>query len=329
MVRRRRVAIAPARGIALVCVLGLAPVIACGLDAVGTDAISDASPNAAIDGATPPSDEGDGAVTRQPGLADGDVPEATTIPFDAGEVDVDAGCNTVAIDDPLSSISASRWLVTSSGNPGLPAPVSTNVGDIVKLVTTRDGSRGALWLTNPVPLQAFDVQFTVFGDCGSYDIFDPSCADGFVAAWLDTSGAGDLGAALDNAGTGSSFGIPSGLSGGGVAIDLHQNGFPISDPYTPSLEALAIDGSMAPATYDWSKSTAQHTRLAGYTHTIGLRLRGTALTVSYDGQPAYGGAPVTVPATPSGTFGFTAATGGENAVFYVWDFHAVFYDCLP
>jgi hypothetical protein len=328
MHRRRRAAIAPAHVFAFVLALGVAPLVACGLDAVGAQAISDASPNGAPDGAAPSEGEGGGdGDGASPGLPDGDVPEATTIPFDAGEVD--AGCNTVTIDDPLSSISPSRWLVTSNGNnAGLPAVVGTTAGDIVKLVTTRGGSRGGLWLANPVPLAAFDVQFTVYGACESTDWWDYSCADGLAAAWLDTTGVSSgLGAALGNAGSGSTLGIPTGLSGAGIAIDYFQNAAPLSDPFVPSLETIAIDGTKPPATYDWTKAAAQHTHLSGYTHTIGLRLRGTTLSVSYDGAPAY--APVTVPATPSGTFGFTAATGGESAVFYVWDFHAVFYDCVP
>ncbi len=301
---------------------------ACGIDvrgssggAAGSDA---ASGDATIDA--------DGLVDGEaPALGDADIGDAGVgVPFDAGLAD--AACDATTLDDPLTGIDATKWLVTSQGNPGRPAPVRAGNGgsarNIISMIADHyNSARGGLWLANAVPTRALDVQFRAAADCGSW--LGDGCADGFTAVWLDASSvpAGGIATAVNAAGNGSTLGVPNNLGGGGFAIDLFQNSN-LNDPPSPALEVLAIRSTQAPASYPWVvQGVSSYAYGNAYVHTYDLHLRNAQLTVSVDGKPVM--ANVAVPATTQSVFGFTAATGGQNGVFYVWDFHAAFFACDP
>jgi hypothetical protein len=236
----------------------------------------------------------------------------------------DASCAPTKIDDPLTTID-SKWIVQEKNNSNRPAVISSGDSKIVSMIGgDRDDARGALFLANPVPTRAFDVQFKFAVDCGLY--WWSGCADGMAAVWLDVSalGGGALAGAVANAGTGSTFGIPNGLTGAGVGIDIHQNP---GDPSTPAIEILSIDGTRALGSYPWIVKSTSDKYDGAVAHTMRLSLRAGLLTATLDGKPLVSGVATTP--TTSSAFGFTAATGGENGVFYVWDFHAAFFSCDP
>jgi hypothetical protein len=310
------------RSVALVALAPLVPALACGLDLVGTspDAGAGASPEAgAADGAQPLDGAADGGPED---IADADTFEVGSTPFDSGVVD--AGCETDPIDDPLSSIDPTRWL-TVSNLTGYPRPERSGNTNILHLLTSAyTGEYTGLWLKNAMPMTSFDVEFTVYGQCGNHYIWDPDCADGMAAVWLDTTTPGT--GALSSAASGSTLGIPRSLSGAGLALDFYPNA-PLGDQSAPALEVLAINGAKNPATYPWVVKSSPHGQLPGVTHRVRLSARGGSLAVFYDDAIQFGG-PVPIPTVARGSFGFTAATGSQTAYFYIWDFHAVFYDCL-
>jgi hypothetical protein len=259
-------------------------------------------------------------------LPDADLTEAGVFPFDAGVVD--AACTPILIDDPLSSINPALWTITSAGNPGHPSVVVNSSLDFVSLVNAHDdGARGGIWLTTTQPTTAFDVQFQLFVACGSH-WFD-GCGDGFAAAWLDGASIlpGGLAPAVNNARDHETFGIPRGMNGNALALDIYTNDS-IGDPGTPALEVISVNGALEPATYPWVRASLGYGALTGHPHVLHLQVRKGLLTVLVDGL-ATSLTDITVQPVQTSVFGLTAATGGENGVFYVWDFHAAFFPCDP
>jgi hypothetical protein len=299
-----------------VATVALATVIsvACGIDVTGASAgpTDDA-------GAESGADARSGAPEGLVGGGDSD-----SVGFDAGVAD--AACTPTTIDDPLQAIDGTRWISQETNNNGRPTPVQANPNKIISFIgSDRSGARGALWLVNAVPTQALDVQFRFAVDCGPY--IWSGCADGLAVAWLEVGGLGPgaLAPALGNAGTGNGFGIPTGLAGAAVSVDIYTNS---GDPQTPALEILDVDGVRTPGGYPWIVQSSSNDDYGGSNaHTMRLHLRKGLLTASVDGKDVL--TDVAVRPTKQSGFGFTAATGGDNGVFYVWDFHAAFFDCDP
>jgi hypothetical protein len=314
----QRLAMRRPHAFAALVVLGMIAVaVACGVDVVGIGPDMGASSGGPGDGAAP----GEGGV-EVIGGDDGGI--GVGVPFDAGVAD--AACDATLLDDPLSTI-GSKWLVTHASDDAWPKIETIQLSggssrDVVSLIEpSQNGARGAIWLATPVPTQALDVQFQYAALCGT-GTFD-GCADGLAAVWLGDTTSVPM--ATTGASNGSSFGVPPGLGGAGLAVDLFQNGN-LGDPSVPALEVLALDGTKTPASYHWVAQGASDPNYGnGHVRTVRLHLRGAQLTVSVDGSPAFTN--VAVPSVSSSAFGFTAATGGQNGLFYVWDFHAAFYTC--
>jgi hypothetical protein len=303
---------------ALSALAAIAVIVACGVDVVGIAPAADASGGGPDDGAPP--GEGGAEVI---GGDDGGI--GVGVPFDAGVAD--ASCDATLLDDPLSTIDSKKWLVTHANDDAWPKIETIQLSggsmrDVVSLIEpSQNGARGAIWLATPVPTQALDVQFQYAALCGT-GTFD-GCADGMAAVWLGDTASVPM--ATAGASNGSSFGVPPALGGAGLAVDLFQNSN-LGDPSVPALEVLALDGTKTPASYRWvAQGASDPTYGNGHVRTVRLHLRGAQLTVSVDGSPAFMN--VAVPSVSSSAFGFTAATGGQNGLFYVWDFHAAFYTC--
>lgn len=286
---------------------------ACGIDVRG---VAPAADGGASDG-------GGEAGTEGRVVTDGGDGQ-DTVGFDAGVAD--AACTPTLIDDSLGAIDPNKWIVQETNNSDRPAPIQSGSRKIVSMIGgDRDSARGALFLAKAVPTKAFDVQFRFAVDC-STNWFNGGCADGMAVSWTDVSAlaGGSLASAIANAGNGQGFGIPNALAGGAVGIDIYRNA---SDPDTPAIEILALDGKRTPGTYPWIVQSASGNYGGAYAHTMLLHFRGGLLTVSVDNKPLLSN--VAVPATSTSAFGFSAGTGGENGVFYVWEVHAAFYGCDP
>ena len=281
------------------CLLGIAAatlcVIACGLGTMGTGGLTpDEGPEASADA---------GIAAPTPEAAPGCAP-------------------VVTFTDGLTTIDTTRWLVIKDGSNGdhpkaVTGGESPLDGGVVSLVTPGvNNSRGGLWLAMPLPTRAFDVTLSTMIVC------KPGCADGFAVAWVDTTDK----SVLDKASSGRTFGIPPGVDGGAMSLDLYKN-TESSDPPVPYLGLLGVEGTKSAGNYAWNAAVTPPTpALINALHTIALRMRGGTLTVSVDGTAQTSGA---VPSGFSGFFGITAATGGAAATFLVRDVSASFYDCDP
>jgi hypothetical protein len=292
-----------ASGLAVASLLLIGVAAACGISTLGT-------------GGALPEDAGTAPLDAGTSNATGDVAAPEAAPPCAP---------TLTFTDPLSTIDATRWLtIKDSSNGDHPKVVmmgseSPLSGSVVSLLSPNDNSsRGGIWLAMPVPTRALDVKLSLQIVCT-----DPNnCADGFAIAWLDSSDK----SVLDTAASGRTFGIPPGVDGGAMSLDLWKNS-ETTDPDVPYVGVLAIDGSKNLGYYPWNVMASPKTpSLVNALHTIALRLRAGALTVSVDDVTAASGA---VPSGFSGLFGITAGTGGANAVFLVRDVTASFYDCDP
>jgi hypothetical protein len=268
--------------------------LACGLEHVGTGETADASTEVEA-GAAPDT----GAAPKETGPA--------CVPM-------------VQITDPLTTIDTTRWQVVKDGSNGDHPKVVTGgesplTGAVLSLVLPGSGnSRGGVWLMAPVPTRAFDVKLSTYVQCGG------ACADGLVIVWASTTDR----TLLDTAPSGRALGIPAKSNGGALLLDLYQN-VESSDPPTPNLSVLQLDGTKNPGDYAWSKaSTPKTDSLLGTEHTLELRLRKGMLEVKVDGA--------TVANAPTGSgfpalFGVTAATGADKALFLIRNFSGAFYDC--
>jgi hypothetical protein len=177
----------------------------------------------------------------------------------------------------------------------------------------------ALWQTTPVALRSFDVELDVQVRCTAAG----SCADGFAFVWLGTTAA----SVLSNDNAGGAQGLPSGVDGVAVMLDDYQNEPPEipNDPPAPSLQVVQLDPALTPGKYPWVV-TSRSTPFLGAWHKLGITLRGTSVTVQYDGVVALS---TTVKAFTSGLIGLTSGTGGESDAVAVRSFRGSFYDCVP
>jgi hypothetical protein len=175
-----------------------------------------------------------------------------------------------------------------------------------------------IWQTTPVALRSFDAEFEVHVRCTS----SGSCADGVAFAWLGTTSA----SALASKNSGGAQGLPGSVEGAAVLLDDYKNDPTESDdPAVPSLQIVQLDPTRTPGKYAWTL-TSKATPFLGAWHKVSVSLRGTAITVSYDGAFALSG---TVKPLVSGLIGITAATGGESDAVAVRNFKGSFYDCVP
>jgi len=176
----------------------------------------------------------------------------------------------------------------------------------------------ALWRTTPVALRSFDVELEAHVRCTRAG----SCADGLAFAWVGTTSA----SVLANGNTGGAQGLPANVDGVAILLDDYQNDPPeIPDPPAPSLQVVQLDPTKVPGSYPWVL-TSRPTSFLGAWHKLGISVRGTMVTVRYDGTVALS---TTVKPLVSGLVGITAGTGGKTDAVAVRNFKASFYDCTP
>jgi hypothetical protein len=323
--------------LALGCVVGVLGVYACGLGVTG-GGTGGAAPDAAGGSDT-------GANTGPAGDASSSPPDAAAptgpqgdedggqIPVlptsDGGDADGGGKCITGSIAEPFKSFDTKKtWFVTTTNDQSDPQwlPYNGAKGGYMRLIPGMNSAVGGIWLQNPMPTASFDVTFHFQIDCYSAG-FPPTyeCADGMSLVWFPSNTPADT---LGSGGTGSTLGIPPGVSGGAIALDLFQDGN-TGDPPAPYVGALAIDGTQVPGNYAWG---AAHSGQLGYAdshlHELEAKLVGGMLTVTLDGNTVVTQSPP--PATwniPQATFGIVAATGGDNAYFFVTDFYGAFSSC--
>jgi hypothetical protein len=177
---------------------------------------------------------------------------------------------------------------------------------------------GGLWLTTPVALRSFDLELDFHVRCTN----GSSCADGLAVGWLDTTSA----AGLTNENDGHRYGFPAAVSGGAVLVDTYQNKLDeTDDPPSPSLQIVRLEGSKTLGLYKWTLAS-KSTDFPGANHKLAVSVRGTTVSVRYDGGAALTS---TVPMVTRGLIGISAATGGQTDAVAVRNVKASFYECVP
>lgn len=283
------------------------------------------------------------------GVSDASVPDAAGADALAEAALMDA-TNDVApppckastvIDSPLTT-DLGGWAPRASGQTGYPKTESffgTNAAVLFPFVDTtpipidagdpdagptffdppeRTNAISALWQTTPVALRSFDVELEVHVRCTT----GGSCADGVAFAWLGTASA----SVLPNTNKGGAQGIPSGVEGAAVLLDNYENNpDEIPDPAAPSLQVVQLDPTKVPGQYPWIVSSTSMPFLAAW-HKLGITLRGTMVTVRFDGAVVLS---TTIKPVVSGLVGITGGTGGQTDAVAVRSFRGSFYDCVP
>jgi hypothetical protein len=264
-------------------------------------------------------------------------------PVDAGpEAQPDTGpkCKSIAFDDPLTTFgmvdagdagdggdagptridAGAEWLLIHDGsNAPYPQIDPSPEGPAASLVKPNGYSNlGAIYLPKPIVIRAFDVSFRYLMTCAPEDA--GGCSDGIAVVWLEATDAGA--GPLQTYSSAATFGVPSAVKGGGVIFDVHQDTGQ-SDPPTPAVSTLAIDGVGTPGQYDWHTKNASYPMMNGK-HDVALSLRAGVITVKIDGQPVVSGPVIyDFPAW----FGIAASQGGQTGLFVVRNFKATFYEC--
>ncbi|MFO0741910.1 MAG: hypothetical protein U0270_38795 [Labilithrix sp.] len=258
-------------------VAALAAVFASGLgacslfvDTSGLDTPMTSSPDAGSDATT----------------ADVLAPDADAGPADAG---ADA-CNLQVTSPPsILPLDGTKWTLRGA---------ATTDATSVQLTSNDFESAGAVWSTEPVTFERFDMTASFRIDDNDSD---GTIADGLAFAWI-------AGEAVPGVGeTGNGLGVQS-LSGFAVAFDT------FTDPKTQIFLAI-IDPSQDSLGDEWAL-TDRDIKLAGFTgveHLLRVRLEAGALSVWLDGSTMFDAFPVPNYAPFRGHWGFTAATGGVAA----------------
>jgi hypothetical protein len=282
---------------------------ACGLDVVGVF-------SASSDGGASSSEAGEGVDGRSGDATIGDGAGANDANVDAGPK-----CDSGHYVDALTAIDASTWFITHDGSNGdHPKIDPTAEGPAVSLISPNAGySLGAIWLTPPVDIRAFDLSFRYLMTCPDAG----GCSDGIAAAWIEATDAGQ--SALSSGTSASTFALPPGGKGGAVLFDVHTD-TGTGDRVTPSVTFAVLDGR-TPGQYDWHADAGPEAgtgvSLEG-DHDVTIRVRSGVAEVTIDGVLVTRGP---VPTDFTGWIGLSASTGAEVGQFAVRNFDARFYVC--
>jgi hypothetical protein len=238
----------------------------------------------------------------------------------AVDAEIDAGPCEVVVEDAFSNTTfdPAIWLPTANLTNaafGYPRPDFTGATPTAKFFDdVTDDVRAAIWHTNVVPFEAFDVSFESVVTCTA------SCGDGLAIAWLQEATTAEL----QNATEGATFGMPRGLAGAAVAVDLTAHA-ERGETVAPAVLVLDVNGTDPTTPYDWVVDTSGE--MQGLKNTggrrIDIRMRAKTITVKVDGAEVASSAVSNLPA--KGRFGFTAASGKFNAHIAVGDVRAKFY----
>jgi hypothetical protein len=283
-------------------------VVACGLDVVG----SLASPSANVDGADaePPAlnlgDGGESAFDAAP-------PDET--PIDAAPVDA-GPCGATSIVENFAS-GLGSW--TSYG--GAAQGVTGNNG-YARLIAKGDEERAAgLFWVPTVKATAFKARF-------NYYVSTPFeywyMGDGLTFTWLTAKGSQVLGTGAIN---GQGLGLQPDAVGYAFALDGWKNSI-TNDLDAPSFALLEIDPARGePGGYDWhvaKKGPYRRDDVYDSWRTIEVVVANGTASASFRFTPAgtatslFADVPVDTSATLE-AIGFTAATGGANAMGFFVD----------
>lgn len=288
---------------------GIVLAIGCGLDVV---APAGDTPDLAHDAAI------DRVADTQ--LVPIDAPVDVAVVTDAAaDATVDAGCTTVTIDDPLSSIDETRWLRTGN-DPSYPTvfePAAAGkpmVALVQPLVVAR---RSGLWLRETVPIRAFDISFDYLVTCQP----NTNCGNGLGIAWLDTRDP----TRLAEGEIGPSLNMPP-VAGGAVTVSLRKDFEDVDDKDRPVLLRAHAMTMGLPGTVLVS---AQSDAFARQLRTVTIRLRNGTLTVTNGGAQG----PSLVAQTSADFIGFVGFVAASNTVVtegaFVSSFHGEFHSCDP
>lgn len=182
----------------------------------------------------------------------------------------------------------------------------------------RTGAIGGIWQTTPLALRSFDFALEFFVKCTKAS----SCADGIGIGWFDTLDAG----APNPNNSGHIMGFPAAVAGGAVIADVFRNDTSdTSDPPVPALELVKLDATKMLGHYPWVVASVGVDFRAAW-HKLTISVRGSGVTVGYDGTQTFKG---TVPMVAKGLVGISAGTGGQTDAVAVRNVKGSFYDCTP
>jgi hypothetical protein len=177
---------------------------------------------------------------------------------------------------------------------------------------------GGIWQTTPVSLRSFDLSVDIYVRCTKAD----SCADGVGIGWFDTTTV----PSLSESNKGHIMGFPPSVSGAAVIADVFRNdATESSDPPVPALEVVKLDATKTIGHYPWVVGSIGVDFRAAW-HTLTISVRGSAVTVGYDGTQSFNG---TVPMVTKGLVGISGGTGGQTDAVAVRNVKGSFYDCTP
>jgi hypothetical protein len=177
---------------------------------------------------------------------------------------------------------------------------------------------GGIWQTTPVALRSFDLSVDIYAKCTT----PSSCADGVGIGWFDTTNV----PSPTSTNTGHIMGFPPFVAGAAVIADLYRNdATETTDPLVPALEIVKVDATKNLGHYPWVASSIGVDFRGGW-HTLTISVRGTTITVGYDGKQSFN---AFVPLMTKGLVGISAGTGGQTDAVAVRNVKASFYDCVP
>ncbi|MBX3264976.1 MAG: hypothetical protein KIS78_26020 [Labilithrix sp.] len=289
--------------------------MACGLDVVGSADVADAE-DAAARPAEPepePIDDLGGDDAGSAPTFDAALPDET--PIDAGPPDA-GPCSASITENFAQGLGA--W--TQYG--GVVRGVSGN-NAYAQLIApgVKNRAAGLFWVPPAgVKATAFKASFSYYVATPYRDWY---MGDGMTFTWLTSTGGNALGA---NAVTGAGLGLQPGVAGNAFALDGWQNSS-IGDLSEPSFNLLAIDPARGnPGSYAWHLAKKGPYRkndvydawrrieivVANGKATARFRFssNGTATTLFDE---------ITVASADVVALGFTAATGGADAMAFFVD----------
>ncbi len=177
---------------------------------------------------------------------------------------------------------------------------------------------GGIWQTTPVALRSFDLSVDIYVKCTNFS----SCADGVGIGWFDTTTV----PSPTPTNTGHIMGFPPSVAGAAVIADVYRNdATQSSDPPVPALEIVAVDSTKMLGNYPWVVGS-NGIDFRGAWHTLTISVRGTTVTVGYDGKQSFS---AMVPLVTKGLVGISAGTGGQTDAVAVRNVKGSFYDCTP
>jgi hypothetical protein len=280
---------------------------ACGFDLAGS---LDLAPSAA-DGAapTPTGGDRDGEVADGGGEASA-LPEipvgpGSELPIEDAGADAIGDCGSPIIADNFNAGIGPTWLTY-----GTTAPATETGGNgYVRLIPTgQAGSFAGIFTRLQFAATSFVATFRYFAQ-QPYGF--GNIGDGITMTWI-TSGTVTPAALADSA-SGGGLGIPRGLGGYAFALDAFRNST-IGDPSAPSFSLLHIEPAKgAPGFYDWHvQNDGPYTGVYDGWRTVTVTFAKGKLSADVNGTKLFQN--VAIPAANILAVGFTASTGGADAI---------------